>query len=67
MGLTRSPTYQHFTYLENAGYKRNKKSQNISDFLMGNLKQMRNTRKDYSDERKHEDAEHFAPHSVWHS
>lgn len=39
MGLSHSAQNHHCTHLENAGYERNKKSQNISNFLVGNLKQ----------------------------
>lgn len=59
MGLTHSAQYQHCTHLENAGYERNKKSQNISNFLMGNLKQIGGTQeKEYLGERTHS--------PVWH-
>lgn len=65
MDFIHSPKY-HFTHLENAGYKRNKKSQNVSNFLMGNLKQIQGTQgKGYLDERKHSTIKHFTLPSVW--
>lgn len=47
-------SHQCFTHLTNAGYKRNKKSQNVCNFLMGNLKQIWGTQgKEYLEESKH--------------
>ena len=68
MGLTHSLKHQHFTHLENAGYKRNKKSQNISNFFMCNLRQIRGTQeKEQLEGMKHYDMKCITLHWVWYN
>lgn len=68
MGLTHSLKHQHFTHLENAGYKRNKKSQNISNFFMCNLRQIRGTHeKEQLEGMKQYDMKCITLHWVWYN